>query len=214
MAWEVLTPSRVGRTLDVAERVTVGWRRQSAKGAPRFNIAPSRTLLALLGWERKQKVEARLDRAAGLLALRIAPEGWAVYFSGGGRSASVYIELPGVESEILPLETTSHRIEDGALIVTLPAWARQPAAAPPQPAPATRPAVPAPAPAAPRPVAAAHARPSPPPAKPSPEQDKADAIKMLEAGLSARTVADDIGLSLATVSNWAAEVRARQQRAA
>ena len=60
-----------------------------------------------------------------------------------------------------------------------------------------------------RPAAtAAIARPAPPPAK---TDDKTEAMKLLEAGMSARAVAEDMGLGLSVVSNWAAEVRARKQ---
>lgn len=41
--------------------------------------------------------------------------------------------------------------------------------------------------------------------------DKADAVLLLEAGKSARYVAEEFGLPIGTVATWAAEVRARQQ---
>lgn len=40
---------------------------------------------------------------------------------------------------------------------------------------------------------------------------KAEAVKLLEAGVSGRMVADELGLSLGEVANWAAEVRAKKQ---
>lgn len=46
---------------------------------------------------------------------------------------------------------------------------------------------------------------------PAAHPDKAEATSMLEAGLSARHVAEEFGLPLATVATWAAEVRARKQ---
>lgn len=46
---------------------------------------------------------------------------------------------------------------------------------------------------------------------PAVHPDKAEATSMLESGLSARHVAEEFGLPLATVATWAAEVRARKQ---
>ena len=46
---------------------------------------------------------------------------------------------------------------------------------------------------------------------PAVHPDKAEATSMLEAGLSARHVAEEFGLPLTTVATWAAEVRAKRQ---
>lgn len=46
---------------------------------------------------------------------------------------------------------------------------------------------------------------------PAQHPDKAEAVEMLEAGKTARFVAEEFGLPVSTVATWAAEVRARQQ---
>ena len=48
-------------------------------------------------------------------------------------------------------------------------------------------------------------------ALPTEHPDKADAVLLLEDGKTARYVAEEFGLPIATVATWAAEVRARQQ---
>lgn len=51
-------------------------------------------------------------------------------------------------------------------------------------------------------------------ALPTEHPDKAEAVDMLRAGQTARYVAEEFGLPIATVATWAAEVRAQDGRAA
>ncbi|CAB4127080.1 hypothetical protein UFOVP78_45 [uncultured Caudovirales phage] len=208
MAWEILKPSEGARGGRKHLRVTVALRRTSGNTLKALVVTASSELSATLGWKPKEKVQAQVDRAAGLLRLVKAADGWSLTGKGHAGLTAVQLRFAGLpEGETYPAEPAEYRIEDGALILTLPAWvfpAAPVAKAPPPVVPPVAPPVAAPAPA----------RPAPPPPKPTADQEKAEAIKMLEAGLSAREVSDDTGLPLGTVSTWAAEVRQRRQRAA
>ena len=214
MAWEVLAPQPGARGGHHKQRATIAYRPRGDRWC--LVVTISAALSMELGWTPKEFVAAQIDRGAGLLRLEKAAEGWRLSGAKGTAMTTANLAMPDrLGSDMRPAVEVKHSRDGAGLVLELPAWAcGRAAAAPPQPAPATRPAVQTPAPAVPRPVAAAPARPTAPPPKPGPEQDKADAIKMLEAGMSARTVADDMGLALSVVSNWAAEVRARQRRAA
>ena len=189
MAWETLTPS------SKHERVTIAYRRYSGGTARAVAITASGPMAAKLGWKPRDRVAVQIDRAARRLRLTKSTDaqGWTLSGKGDAGMTCAYLRWDGLpEGETYPAAPAECSVEGGALILHIPDWAF-----PDQ--------VPAPAPVVTQ---------APPPAKPTPEQEKDDAIGMLEAGLSAREVSDDTGLPLGTVATWAAEVRARRQRAA
>ena len=204
MAWETLTPQPGARGAKAHRRVTIAYRRHSGGATHAMAITMSGMLSKEMGWTPKDRVISQIDRAAGLLRLALTDgaEGWKLSGKDAGGMTCAYLRWPSLpEGETYAAEPADWRIEDGALIVTLPAWvfpAAQ-AKAPPTVAP---------------PAAAPVARPAPPPARMTPQQEKAEAISLLEAGMSARAVSDDMGLPLGDVATWAAEVRQRQAKAA
>ena len=203
--WQDL-PSLRGVKLSAGAKATisVATRKGGAAITPTLRVTLAKGLLTQLGWEKPTRLRIRVAAAERMVRLDEASADDAASRSLTWKDACAGITFAwaGLEAAECSAALAPHEIDGRGLVLRLPdasALAARPAARPaPSPAPA----------------AASPARPTAPPPKPSPEQDKADAIKMLEAGLSARAVADDMGLPLATVSNWAAEVRVRAQRAA
>jgi hypothetical protein len=206
MAWEILTPSPGARGGSKHERVTIAYRRHSGGTAHALAITASGPMAAKLGWKPRDRVAVQIDRAARRLRLTKSTdkEGWTLSGKGDAGMTCAYLRWDGLpEGETYPAAPAECSIEGGALILHIPDWAFPDQAPAPAPVVTQAPAPPPPA-----------VRPTAPPAKPTAEQEKAEAIGMLEAGLSAREVSDDTGLPLGTVATWAAEVRARRQRAA
>lgn len=146
--WITLTPKR-GHRIGMGETVTMAWRNTSGKsGQPRAVFTMGASVMAELGWPKKSRFAVDYAQKAGLLLLRPPTEGetgWALGWKESCAAAPVMI--PGVVSERRGTERVEHRIEAGALLITLPDWAR----------PATqKPA------SAPQPVAAAVAPPAAP----------------------------------------------------
>jgi pyruvate/2-oxoglutarate dehydrogenase complex dihydrolipoamide acyltransferase (E2) component len=177
-------------------------------------IAIAAHLARTLGWQRRQRVAVQRNVSAGLMRLALSDDTdrtYSLHGTAASGSLAVMPRPPGLGhlTGNQAAEAVEHRIEDGALILAMPAWAIPPGleadATPkaPPPAPAEAPSPP-PLPAAAKPRAAA----------PYQNPRKAEAVGLLEAGESARKVAGDMGLPLSDVANWAAEVRARKQGAA
>jgi hypothetical protein len=88
-------------------------------------ITISGDLATALCWQPKGRVQAQIDRAAGLLRLA-AGDGFALYGKAGSPMVFCRLRLGNGPVEHQPAREVDHRIEDGALILTLPDWARPP----------------------------------------------------------------------------------------
>jgi hypothetical protein len=88
-------------------------------------ITLSGDLATALCWQPKGRVQAQIDRAAGLLRLA-AGDGFALYGKARSPVSPVFcrLRLDNGPTGIQPARAVEHRIEDGALILTLPEWAR------------------------------------------------------------------------------------------
>jgi hypothetical protein len=111
--------------------VSIAWRRPG-KGRPLLEFLVNARLVTQLGW--KDGICARVMVAPDGSALAFVPQegGKVLRDRGGGLAVShrpdwIAQDLPAHSAEIAP-----HRIEDGCLVITLPDWARDAAAAAPE----------------------------------------------------------------------------------
>jgi pyruvate/2-oxoglutarate dehydrogenase complex dihydrolipoamide acyltransferase (E2) component len=200
--WILIEP-RKGKRPDSQARVTLAWRKSSQRGPEALTgyVNVAKLIASELGWPEKGWLELAHDPAGTMLRVRLSDAGYRVSQTHG--CATFQASLPWVEADKRPAEAVRHQVlPDGVLLITLPDWAKKPAAAEMPPAALEAAAKP------PSPPAPPIARPVAPPAK---ADDKKEAMQLLEAGMSARQVAEEMGLGLSVVSNWAAEVRARKQ---
>jgi len=170
-----------------AQRVTLSWRCPS-KGNPGAGLTISAPTLQALGWTKADaELRVRVDHAATEGMLRLVPQ------AKGGRKValrtgcgSFVVPLPHVESGPRKAEPMEHQAQGGVLYLWLPDWAR---AQPP-----VRPATPV------KPLATT--------------DDETEAKGDIRAGKTARWVAEEYGVPIATASRWVDEVRAERKRAA
>lgn len=223
--WITLTPQR-GRKVGAGEAVTMGWRKERA------SITIGGVVAGLLGWPPAARFVADYAPAAGLLRLRrVAKDGW-VMSKKCSSCSSCMVPLPGVKSEVRKAQQIEHRVEDGALILTVPDWARPGGSPQPDTKPKAKPAPKAetkpkaePAPAAPPPQPAATAQAPrvghatrlalPVAAKDMQAEERREAFESFTAGMGPRQVADELGIGLDRAVNLHSEwKRAQMERAA
>lgn len=188
--WIVIAP-RQGKRPDSQARVTLAWRKSSQRGPEALTgyVNVAKLIASELGWPEKGWLELAHDPAGTMLRARLSDAGYRVSQTHG--CATFQASLPWVEADKRPAEAVQHQVlPGGVLLITLPDWATKPAVAEARQEEPAKPSF------------------TPPPAK---SDDKTEAMKLLEAGMSARQVAEEMGLGLSVVSNWAAEVRARKQ---
>jgi hypothetical protein len=134
MSWETIQPRTGARAKRTG--VAVSWRKVSSLRLCAV-VTISKDTVAELGLaapqagKPKQRLLAQRDRASNRLRLSIseAPEAWSPSWKDG--CASLAIPMDGVTlATHQPATGCLHKIEDGALIVDLPGWAR---GAPPAP---------------------------------------------------------------------------------
>jgi hypothetical protein len=79
-----------------------------------------------LGWSKKQRVLVERDRQAGLLRLSptAAPAGYTLTGPASGAMVVATFSVPDITGPGRKAQPAPHRIEAGALIVEMPAWAR------------------------------------------------------------------------------------------
>lgn len=129
-SWEPIPVLR-GQRPDLAEAVTMAWRRnggaKSARGASSVAVVNvSRKLAAAAGWGAEvRQVVVEVDRAAWRLRLRPAgpeePHARSLQHRNGTRSANV--PLAWVESGPRPAAPVRHQVDGRAIIIELPSWA-------------------------------------------------------------------------------------------
>lgn len=127
MAWETIKPQR-GQRVTVSRGVTVSWRKPSGAAQPNMRLTIASPVAEALGWRGKDRVLVQRDLAAGLLRLSRtdASESYALHGSKTSAVVSAHFAFAGLAlAERQTAKLTPHRIEDGALIVELPAWAKQ-----------------------------------------------------------------------------------------
>ena len=137
MHWETIEPRTGARTK--RSGVTVSWRKVSSARLCAVvtiskDIATKLGLAAPQSGKPKPRLLAQRDRAGNRLRLSRSdtPETWSLSWKDG--CASLAIPMDGVTlATHQPATGCLHKIEDGALIVDLPGWAR---GAPPAPRPA------------------------------------------------------------------------------
>lgn len=147
--WTDIVPDRGSRPLP--QRVTMGWRSAggSRSASMRASFTISKHLATALGWSGKMRVLMRVSGpGAHVMLARATGEddsparAWAVSWRSG--SMSVLAPLTWVQGQARRADDVAHRIENGALVLTLPAWARREPPKPERPAPRVEPmAVPA-----------------------------------------------------------------------
>lgn len=145
--WETITPQR-GQRATTARGVSVSWRRPHGAASFHMCITVSEPVAQELGWKGKDRIVIQRNTAAGLLraSLKDCAESYALHGSKTGGVVAAYFAYPGLPlTERQTARLVPHRIEDGALVLTLPDWARLNAA---RPAPAPSRAAPPPDPRA------------------------------------------------------------------
>lgn len=115
--------------------VTIAWRHYSKRGRPAAEITINSRLRAQLGWEKGMPL--RIQVAPDRSMLRLVPGNPGKKLGAPKRASAICHRLEWVESGPRSAERVPHRIDDGALILDLPDWAR------PAQGRAIRPAVPA-----------------------------------------------------------------------
>lgn len=241
MEWEDIIPQR-GIRIEATPGVTVALRLPK-DGRPHISASIGRAPLAALGWRPRQRVRVQVNAAAGLMRLSLTDDpalGYGLLGAASDSTVAVNIPLPGLPHDKRKAEGVENRIEGGALIFSLPAWAR---GARQEFAPARPAAAPASASSAPpsllatagdairagiaaRKEAIAAGLPPPPrsgkatKAEPPRDTDAADpdardrfeAKQELRKGKSVRDVARDFGFRIALVASWHAEVLAEREK--
>jgi len=241
MDWEDIIPQR-GIRIEATPGVTVALRLPK-DGRPHISASIGRAPLAALGWRPRQRVRVQVNAAAGLMRLSLTDDpalGYGLLGAASDSTVAVNVPLPGLPHDKRKAEGVENRIEGGALIFSLPAWARgarqEFAPARPAAAPASASASSAPPPLlaaagdairagiAARKEAIAAGLPPPPRSgkatnhEPPRETDAADpdardrleAKQELRKGKSVRDVARDFGFRLDLVSRWQEEILAER----
>jgi len=122
MEWEPISPDRVRSVGGAA--VTIGWR-VPAKGLPRASITLGKLAVDQLGVARGQRLAVEHAPSAGLLRiLVVTTSGWAPSWKDG--CCALLVPLPWVKSQKRFAADADWRIEGGALVLELPAWAKRP----------------------------------------------------------------------------------------
>lgn len=131
MEWEDIVPQR-GVRIKQSPGVTVALRVPDA-GRPMMAVTIGRKMRDTLGWQPKQRVRVQRNMAAGLVRLSLTDEpgaGYSLYGPGANSCLGAAFHFPGLPAERRRAEPAENRIEGGALLVTLPAWARRQEEAP------------------------------------------------------------------------------------
>ena len=127
MDWEDIIPQR-GIRIEATPGVTVALRLPK-DGRPHISASIGRAPLAALGWRPRQRVRVQVNAAAGLMRLFLTDDpalGYGLLGAASDSTVAVNVPLPDLPREKRPSEGVQNRIEDGALIFALPAWARPP----------------------------------------------------------------------------------------
>ena len=202
MEWEDIVPQR-GVRIKQSPGVTVALRVPDA-GRPMMAVTIGREMRDTLGWQPKQRVRVQRNMAAGLVRLSLTDEpgaGYSLYGPGANSCLGATFHFPGLPAERRRAEPAENRIEGGALLVTLPAWARGE-----QPGHATPLAKP-PKPSKPAPPSTTSAQPDAALADAAVSKKEAKARKMLGQGSEPGIVATHCALPLREVFRLQAEAR-------
>lgn len=135
MEWERITPQSGMRGGD-RPNLTISLRTPAKGGRPKVTLTIGVDLSRRLKWQAKQRVHIDIARSAGLLRLATttdARDSYSLHQAGGGHVLEATFSLLGLSSETMKAEPAEHRLEGGALLVTLPAWARRQEEAAPGP---------------------------------------------------------------------------------
>ena len=126
MAWQRVTPgSHAG--LRAAATVKIGLRKPGGREkGMRLAVRVAGPLRHKLGWEPRMRVSVDIDTTAGAMRIQPDDQGAMAFHHDGGGSTGLEIswnvrDTLGMEpkaSELAP-----HRIEGGAIVMTLPVWA-------------------------------------------------------------------------------------------
>ena len=128
MDWEDVVPQR-GIRIEATPGVTVALRLPK-DGRPHISASIGRAPLAALGWRPRQRVRVQVNAAAGLMRLFLTDDpalGYGLLGAASDSTVAVNVPLPGLPHDKRKAEGVENRIEGGALIFSLPAWARPPA---------------------------------------------------------------------------------------
>lgn len=200
MEWEDIIPQR-GIRIEATPGVTVALRLPK-DGRPHISASIGRAPLAALGWRPRQRVRVQVNAAAGLMRLFLTDDpalGYGLLGAASDSTVAVNVPLPGLPHDKRKAEGVENRIEGGALIFSLPAWARGNAATFMRD---SAPAMPDKPPAAP-----SIARPAPPVAPPAPPSLLAAAGDAIRAGIAARQEAIAAAPPAATRAAYRTEER-------
>lgn len=234
MDWEDIVPQR-GIRIEATPGVTVALRLPK-DSRPHISATIGRAPLAELGWRPKQRVRVQRAATEGLIRLSLTDDaalGYALHGAASDTCVSVNIPLPQLPWEKRKSEGVENRIEGGALIFALPAWARgdgQPGRAiplveAPQPAATVTDRIKAGIAAAKAARGAGVALPTTSGSSKASKlsapldsdaadpdaRDKLEAKQELRKGKSVRDVARDFGFRLDLVASWHAEVLAERE---
>lgn len=135
MAFERIMPSPGSGTGKMDEQVTAAWRARGGTNRKRVQVTLTKRMVEVLPWAA-ERVKVECFYCADTNRLRIAPAApdaplvfglVAVGRSTPGRpTLTVALPLEHVPQTkgAVPAQVVPHEIEDGALILTLPAWAQ------------------------------------------------------------------------------------------
>lgn len=134
MAWHRIGPMRGVRASAAA--VTLSARRDGSARL-KLNVTISGEIARDLGWVKKQRIKVEIEDELNIVRLSLATgdETFALHGVATGATVAMRFPLPwDLRGEPRKPERCSHRIEAGALLFDLPAWALRdyrPDAAPP-----------------------------------------------------------------------------------
>lgn len=121
MPWIDILPTTRGGSAVKAPFVTVAYR-VSKEGTARLWVSLTAALMNELGFENGARVRLQHDPDTG--RLRLSAGGTVQMRKGGPKQKGSSVNFPfAAGTTAHKAETAAHVIEDGALIVTLPAWA-------------------------------------------------------------------------------------------
>jgi len=189
--WETIKP---WATHLPSSSVSVGLRNNSKGIRPCVTIGAG--LARSLGWVKKHRVVVQTDTELGLLRLSLSGtrDGYSLFGSLTCQTLCVAFSMHGMPSTRRRAEVAECRVEDGALIITQPAWMRAGGASVAMPQPR---------------------RSADPDAAAPDRRDELEAKQLLRKGTSISDVVREFGFSFATVVGWHESVLAeRKGRAA
>lgn len=123
MAWQEITPLRGRRNLATAS-VTVAWYVPTGPGAPMLRINIAAAIARSLSWTSPMRARVDHDAEAGLIRITQARgdgPAWSVQWKNG--TCTLTLRLDGIAGDKRPSQCVPHKVEAGAVVITLPDWA-------------------------------------------------------------------------------------------